>query len=888
MKSLKIKLCLIVALALTMVVTLGVFFGNLALANRYVTLSGTSIFNTSGDADVWAHRVYIGEGEEEEEEFNPENPDYAYYTMFTFKHNDDTVSYRRNLAYHWYYNIGDFDDYLLEPYEGNNGHWWIRGIDTDIEYNEDDECKVEDGVWVIGETKTDIAEKVSPEKGESYLRMEIGFEEINFEKYIIAFESQQYNMTKDEKTTNYIIFIAAEPEDDVQKVYAVITDDKDIAEMKADKIDVNGLISLDIDHIVIQLGKSDGDKGEYAVTVSTGESEQTGKFVNVGKMYAKYVSSSTKPVTPLTFKAEFAEDEDGEQIEGSRARMALYELNGQSFILNRGANGKVATTSSRISEREGSDGNKYYKGGQVNDTQPPVLCLDSGITYVKKNSEFSFSYTAIDVLTQSPTTVTAYFMLTNDQAENGVDADNFEAEKLFKTVTSDEDIFIYPHTNHYAPKADQDYNKQVGEKHYGTAYYDGEDNKFVPVAAVKIYLKLTDTASTGNQSTYVFLDWFVEDQYKLYIEEHEYIAVATDEEGATFNYGDGKNSFSEDNEIWKAYNEKVQKAAKNLRAGSDEDFYLPSLETLIKDNATAYEDMTFSIYYMVNGKESSNTGRSSSQLYIDLKEAGDYIFTVYANDNASNSMWYIDEDGEVQKFTVSDIWNMYDDEDEEGLRDRLPWFRFTAGIADISVEDPGEQSTAYIGTSYTASAFDVEGLSTKTTYTLYRFEQELYAKNHDGKALTYKQFMDDKSLLFKEHREYFTNIIAQSQLEKDSKEYDEFYAYAWNPGSRTFIPQEANTFYLIECKVTSTQFPTREAVKEYMGIAASATPRALEGEDTWLQDNMTSIILLSIAGAAFIGIILLLFIKPKNKGDIDVQFEQEVEAKAAKKLKKNK
>lgn len=900
MKAFKIKLSLIVALALTMVVALGIFFGNVAVANRFYTVSGTSTFVKSGDAEVWAHRVYVGEGEEdEEEEFDSKNPDYAYYTMFTFKKDEDAITYRRNLAYHWYYNKGDFDDYLLEPYEGKNGNWWIRDNDTQIEYDEDDKDKWEvndDGFWAFDGEATEIAEKVPSEMGEGYLRMEIGFEEINFEKYVIAFESQQYNMTKDEKTTNYIIFIGADPENgdgEINKVYAVITDDKDIAEDKKEDIDVDGLVALDIDHIVIQLGEGK-EKGEYDVKVFNAGNDsvcQDGTFINVGKTYAKYVSSSTKPVNPLSFKAEFAVDEDGNQLEGqTRARMALYELNGQSFILNRGANGKVASTSSSISRHVDSKGNEYFTGGQVNDTQPPVLCLDSGVTYIKKDSELSFSYTAIDVLTQSPSTVTSYFMLTKDQAENGVDADNFDAERLFQTVTSDQDVFIYPHSNHYAPKSGVNYDTTVNGTDYGTAYYseaDSADEKseFLPVAAIKIYLELTDTSSTGKQSTCVFLDWFVEDQYKLYIADHEYIAVATDDEGATFNYGDGQTVFSEDNEIWKAYNEKVQEAAKDLRAGSDEDFYLPSLEMLVSDNATAYEDMTFSIYYMVNGDEKSNTGRTSSQLYIDLTAAGDYLFTVYASDNASNSMWYIDEDGEVQKFAASDIWNMYDDDDEEKqLRDRLPWFRFTAGVAEISIEDPGEQSTAYIGTSYTVSAFEVKGLSPNSTYTLYRFEQELYAKDNDGKVLTYQQFMDQKTELFTEHREYFTNIIAQSELDKNSDEYDAFYAYAWNPKNRSFIPQEANAFYLVECKVTSTQFPT--PVKEYMGIAASATPRALEGEDTWVQDNMTSIILLSIAGASFIGIILLLFIKPKNKGDIDVQFEQEIEAKEAKKLKK--
>lgn len=882
MKTLKVKLCLIIALALTVIVALGIFIGNEAWANRYLTLSGTSIFTTSGKAEVWAHREFIGEGENSDEEFDITDTDYVYYTMFSFEKSDDAVSYKRNLAYNWYYNASDTDDYIREPYEGKNGNWWIYEQDTEIAYNGDDECTVgENGNWFIGETDTGISATVLPDMNEGYLRMEIGFEAANFKKFVITFETQQFNMTKDEKTINYIIFVPTVDDAGNVKVYAVVTSDKEVADGEVEDIDLTGLKMLDIDHIVIQLGEAQPDanglvtKGDYDVKVFNAGNQdvyEQGTFTNVGKMYAKYVSSSTKPVTPLSFKAEFEEDEEGNLSEGQeRARMAIYELNGQSF--------RLTSTSTRSIRQE----NDHIVGGQVNDTQPPVLCLDSGISFVEKNTELSFSYTAVDVLTQSPTTETYFFMLTNADAQKSDDEfnpDNFDAERLFKKVTSDEDLYIYPHASHYIPKDGKDYNANG----YGTAFHAGtgenEDTEFLPAAAVKIYLKLTDTVSDGGQSTYVFLDWFVEKEYLLNVNGHDYIAVAADGEGATFNYGEGNNSFSEDNAIWKAYNEKVQEAAKDLRAGSDEDFYLPSVETLFSDNATAYEDMTFAIYYMVNGTTSSNASRKSSQLYIDLTTDGEYLFTVYATDASGNSMWYWDEEErEVVKFAANQIWTMYDDENDEGLKNRLPWFRFTAGISDISIEDPGEQSTAYVGISYTASGFTVKGISTKAEYTLYRFEHEIYAADNDGKVLTYQEFMEIKNTLFVEHGEYFTQIEEQSKLNENSEEYDEFYAYAWNASNRSFIPQDENAFYLIQCEVSSTRFPTREHVKEYMGIAASATPKAISGENTWVKDNMVSIILLSIAGAAFIGIIVLLFIKPKESGDIDAQFEQEVAKK---------
>ncbi len=841
MKSLKVKISLIIALALIMIATLGVFVGLTASANRYVTVSGTSIFNTAGDAEIWAHAVTTADDGTE----IAESGDYYYYSLFTFKNNTDNVTYRRNLAYKWYFNVNDEDDYKDEGAEG--------------------------------EQPAEPAEPTAPaaELGTGYFNMQIGFEELNFQKFVIVFESQQYSMTKDEKTSNYVIFIPVEGE---EKVYAVITDDSETADKKAAEIDVSGLTALGADNIVIEL--ADGaEGGQFAVEVynvdragkKIGES-QTGVFNNIGNMYAKYVSSSTKPVTPLTFKADFGKDEDGEDKTGAtRARMTLYGLNGQSFVLNRNAKGEKTSTSRDINEVDNSDGTKHYEGGQVNDTCPPVLCLDAGVTYVNEGGELSFSYTAVDVLTQSPSTVTGYFMPTYAQIADGVNADNYEAERLFRTVTSDDDMYIYPHADNYVP---------AGEE-LGSAF--GEDLK--PIAAIKIYLKLTDTSSTGGQSTYVYLDWFVEEQYKITIGGYNYIAVATDDTGAHFAYEDLEGGAT--GAAWQAlvdeYQQKVDEAAKDLLAGKD-DFYLPSVETLVKDNATAYTDMIYGIYYIVNvsGDTSSATSKKSNQLSIDLNNAGDYVFTVYATDAASNNMWYTDKNGEKVEFTASELWTMYDDEDNEGLANYLPWFHFTAGVSQITVEDPGEQDTAYVGSTYTADSFEVEGIATSTSYSLYRFNNNLYFEDK-GEVLTYQQFMEQKKELFEgEGRKYFSNITAQSKLDKNSAEYEEYYDYAWNPSSRSFVPQDENGLYLVVCEVTSSQFPTQAPVKEYMGIAASATPRTIKGEDTWVQDNITSIILLSIAGAALLGIILLLVIKPKEKGDIDEQFEAEV-AKTKKK-----
>ncbi|MCH5164564.1 MAG: hypothetical protein J1F36_06065, partial [Clostridiales bacterium] len=141
--------------------------------------------------------------------------------------------------------------------------------------------------------------------------MEIGFKRdrkeggtdllaLPFEKFIITFESQQYSKTEDGKTVNYIIFFP-EGEDGVK---VAITDDKDIDASKASETVLNR------DHINIKFVEAeDGlyhESGVYHVVVSNGEeNEVEGDFENIGGNYAKYSSSSTTPVYPLIFNAEF-------------------------------------------------------------------------------------------------------------------------------------------------------------------------------------------------------------------------------------------------------------------------------------------------------------------------------------------------------------------------------------------------------------------------------------------------------------------------------------------------------------------------------------------------------------------------------------------------------
>ncbi|MDE6667830.1 MAG: hypothetical protein K2K38_05735 [Clostridia bacterium] len=803
---------LFVALALSFMIALGAFFGvTFARAAedkvRTVTLSGSSIFIASNE-NAWIQAHKDGEGDSAKN-----------YMTFAIDKDGAAINYRKNLAYKWVENTNEI---VTTDADG-------KEVDTEVLFD-------------------------NPAKG--WFNMEVGFAEAGnvFDKFVITFESQQYTQTKDGKTTNYIVF---EPAGDSQvKVYVLDkeTDDENLGAVLARLENVDSLGTVANDHIKISFTKY--ENGNYTVEISDGTKTYTDKFENIGKTYSKYSSSTTTPVTPLSFAATFAEGKK----DGDKALMTLYNLNGQSF--------EFTNDNIKIGEK--------ITNGQVSDITPPVLCLDKAVPFIKYNGEIAFDYTVIDVLTSSPSLTTSYYMLTDKYVEDGT-APKYLTKTGgdYKEVSDSDNQYIFPHAKHYIPT----------EQVLSTTAFNTDD--YEVQGAVKVVLKLTDTTSSYGKTTYVLLDWFVDDNYLIKIGEGEnkvsYIAVTTDKQGLSYAYTKGTTSnpnLTGDNvntewkDIVDDYQKAVDKAAEGLKAGSKNYFYLPSVESLFNTDATPYEDLSFSIYYN-NGSQQQSTGKSANSLSINLTKAGKYVFTVYARDAASNPMYYYKDNGEDGKAEAtdlesSDIWNMFKqdkDSDFDGMRKYLPWFSFTVEESEISIEDPDEQSTAYVGSSFTADSFEINGVSVKTEYTLYEFRNDLWAKDNGGVAKTYEEFSNDVENLLLTQRKYFVKIRPTGDLKEGTADYDNFHAYGWNGSSLTFTPQTANAFYVIKCDASSSE--TAEPVTKCMTIAAAPKVAPLKGEDTWVQDNLTSIILLCIAGASLIGIILLLVIKPKNKQDID-------------------
>ena len=736
-----------------------------ASADRDVSLTGGNYFYTYNDAEI---------SEQQEGD--------SYYTSFVFADGDSRITYRKNLAYHWFGSVKDD--------EGNP----------------------------------------TAEGAEGYLSTEIGFDELTFETFTIEFQSQQYTQTEDGVTNNYVTFIA-DGGDVYVKIGEPLAED---ATERADEIEtiVSESVALSPDRLTISF--SDYASGIYQVSVTDGSATAEGEFANVGGSYANYVSSNSETsVIPLTYSAQFA---DGAS---APATMVLYSFNGQSF------------------ELFGDEGERL-----INDDTPPVICLTESVTTVEYGRSISANYAVIDMLATSPRATLNYYVLTNEQLEAG-DLNATGDESNFVSVSSGSASPVIRGNDSYVPDAE-------------------EDENFKTECLVKFYYSVQDSTASGGNTDNVFIDWYVPAEYKYTVtagdgEEYDFIRATDDGEGATYVTPASGESYQQ------LVDEAL--AGQEASAGTDKYFYLPSFENFISDNVTLYNDLEFSIYY-ISSESGSATSLASNELSIELSADGLYRFAIYATDSAGNDMYYIDEEGEKVTFTGSDLEALLEDPANSDLVDYVPVYQFTVNYGGLTVTDPEGQEIGYVGTEYSAGDFEISGLSSNytTSYTLYIFDRLAYTR--DNGPISYAQFIGMVSELFNDpetRAAYFQTITPADEVENTDPDYELYTDYAWDPDNLSFVPQEDNSFYVIRMSAKDNIYNTGE-IESFMAISVSAAADHLAGEDDWLENNLVSIILLCVAGVALIGIVLLIVIKPKEKGDIDV-IDEKASKRSAKKLK---
>ncbi|MBE5754667.1 MAG: hypothetical protein E7340_05005 [Clostridiales bacterium] len=262
---------------------------------------------------------------------------------------------------------------------------------------------------------------------------------------------------------------------------------------------------------------------------------------------------------------------------------------------------------------------------------------------------------------------------------------------------------------------------------------------------------------------------------------------------------------------------------------------LPSMRDLVYDAYTSYDELDLSLVYSNDDVDSSTT----SSMKFKITTAGDYEYYAMFTDNAGNAM-------EKKDFRIQD------EEDENvyvGGKYKDYIFKFAIeDNAPISIEKSEAKGVGFKGIKYKASKFNVQAEGCKTTYTLYYNEKVGAEKEDDGWVVIPAA----------------SKVTSESYSDNYGNTYESVKAVGYD-GTLTFVPTKYGS-YMIECVATS-DYTTRTG-SDYTILSVdevNSNPTFVEVPNYWLRDNVWSVVFLSVGTLCLIGIIVLLFIKPKDE-----------------------
>jgi hypothetical protein len=749
------------------------------------------------------------------------------YLQFEFKGDDadsDYVKYRNPLAYKWFWN----KDKALEGWD-----------DTDKDSFKD--------VY---------------QDGYNYFSTQFAFTgDMNFKTFTVTFNSSENSKTKDDLTTNEIVFFN---DDGVYSVAARTNDDKDVEnkDLKKEALTSSLAPTKNDDEetpvvITITFTKEDSLKsGEYAVHLFIGDETQEAAsftFTNIAGSYVDYDASNGT----LAFSAEVDSDTSKTQ------KVNLMSLNGQSFKIDGSAT--------------------------ITDFAPTVIAVNDEIkTFTLGTTLKSFDYLPISVCNSSSSNSKISKTLTYYQ----YDPDDIEAD--WATLTDTIRLWELPNSTTYATDGCEYVAIKIvvsvsGEDEEYTYYLsDYAEDGYSKEITLKDP-KSVDSESTEEAEMLNFLKVGHDTDAPYYIDEPDY----------TDNVAE--------------YQQEIDDHSDEVKAGDGYYFYLPSLENLIDDDETSYTGLKFTIYYRstANSSTSTQTSLAYNKLQIPTTDVGDYEFRVIAADKNGNTMKLCLKKadgsyGKEQTVTSSNIWDF----DEEVI----PTFKFTVQNQGMEIEEIETLTSAYINANYTIEEMEVNGNERDRSYDLYHLEgidfndisysdmiafvNSLVDDDDDTatkEVVTEKEFVEKLIVWYKENRsgeitydeteQYLTKIPhwdSDGPLSDDDDDWETHGNYnEWKDSSLSFTPRESG-YYILRVKLADSE-RLGETKYAYQVVQVQAESDAAYGETYWIENNVVTVVFIVIAAVCAVGIVVLLLVKPSEETvEADVKKDKSGTAKKGK------
>lgn len=293
--------------------------------------------------------------------------------------------------------------------------------------------------------------------------------------------------------------------------------------------------------------------------------------------------------------------------------------------------------------------------------------------------------------------------------------------------------------------------------------------------------------------------------------------------------------------------------------GSSTYFNIPeAIYDYIESPYFSTKDLTKVICYKLPNSTTFTTLSASSTKRFALTQLGTYEFYVLATDPQGNA-FEIDEEwkltyGKVNETYTKEYGYWEVDENDEPVELKVPVFRFTLAnrgpqvTKGSSYQDPG-----YVGSSYTkVSSFTIRGNDYSSEYILWfkPVDNDTYANEFEGEGW-YKISSED-------------DFYATAEALKLDWDEDDYKTLAWNSSSLSFTPI-ARGSYVVECIAHDSE---AKMASDHTQIVTVRSEMVMVGPNKtmlWFERNWRSVLFLGIAFLSLVGIIALLFVKPKEE-----------------------
>lgn len=290
--------------------------------------------------------------------------------------------------------------------------------------------------------------------------------------------------------------------------------------------------------------------------------------------------------------------------------------------------------------------------------------------------------------------------------------------------------------------------------------------------------------------------------------------------------------YSASNEAIEAFNNALVKATKigDYYITLGKSLEIPSMKDLVEYDYIPFEELKYTVY--VNTPTTENSTTSNMKIRVDVP--GEYKFYVMFYDGENSMESPIDnedimlgKDLATQNFVFS-----------FKIEDNAPL------VVEANKATVG--TNGYVGVRYSAVPFDIDAESFTPTYTLwYNADSNASLDTKDGWVKVLKK--SEVTSSYKE--EVFTTE------DINTINYD---------GKLDFTPVKEGA-YRIDCEVSSGL--TVSAAKDSYLIKVTEVKKEVKPESQWLKNNMVSVIFLGVGTLCLAGILVLLFVKPKEKTD---------------------